>query len=165
MQQSSRHLRSVPPAFSTDEAPSFCSRQTPLVPASDDLRVLSMGSVPPPSDAGEHPGSARPSSRPTLASDELYRAIIGGESVEDDVLSAVVERATVAPALPVIEFPSLEAETSELTALEPPLAPVSRQRRIVARVAFMLLFGGVAALLGYAVEPRLASIATTVLAR
>jgi hypothetical protein len=123
-----------------------------------------MGSVPPASEPGEHLPSARPSSRPTLASDEIYRAIIGRESVEDEVLSAAVERATVAPALPVIDFPSLEADLDEPAALEP-VSPASRQRRIVARVAFMLLFGGVAGLLGYAVEPRLVSLAAIVLAR
>jgi len=164
MQQSSRHLRSVPPAFSTEEAPSFCSRQTPVVPASDDLRVLAMGSVPPAPDFEERSASVRPSSRPTLASDELYRAIVGAESVQDEALSAVVEGATVAPALPVFEFPPIGAEPTEPAAIEQ-VRPALSPRRLLARVAFMLLFGGVAALLGYAVEPRLAGLAATVLAR
>jgi hypothetical protein len=76
-----------------------------------------------------------PSDRPTLAS--------------DDVLAEMLERATVSTPIPApIPDP--------VVAVAAPGRRRASTRTVVARALFLLGFGGVLALLGYALQPRIA---------
>lgn len=137
--------------FPPAESPSFNSRPTPVVPASEDLRGLE-GEHFVHAPSGERP-VVTPSSRPTVGPGELeaYTPISSDRPTlsHDEIFAEMIERATVATPLPRPPLtPELELE---------PVLPRSRARTFVARALFTLLFGGVLALLGYAFQPRIAA--------
>ncbi|HEX6274410.1 MAG TPA: hypothetical protein VFZ53_15315 [Polyangiaceae bacterium] len=124
--------------FPPEEAGSICTRPTPLVPASDELRTLGTRSHPP-----EHGRTTlRPSARPTASfglASEL--ALLGPV----DPLPDLAPNRELAPVLDVASFP-------------PPLrvAPRrSRARAIVSKLLFATLFAGVATLFGLALKKKL----------
>ncbi len=137
-------------SFFPPEAPSFCSRPTPVVPASDDLRGFS----------GEYPIEARdertlgnPSSRPTLAPDEVEAlALISAtrDSLPHEAIMAeMMQMASVGPSVRPLEHEEAEAPA--------PLVPVNPRRRNAARVLFAVLFGAALTLFGYAFQPRISA--------
>lgn len=149
MSDESQQARAQPVAsFFPPEAPSFCSRPTPVVPANDDLRGFS-GEFP-----AEESGTrsmASPSSRPTFAPGELEaHALISSSrsSLPEDVIAEMLHRASVGPSVRPLDPPESEA---------PPFVPVNPRRRGAARVLFAVLFGGAVALFGYAFQPRVAA--------
>jgi hypothetical protein len=144
--------------FPPAEAPSFCSRATPLVPARDDLRTFELERA-----LAEASGTLRisapgasPSSRPTYVPDEVL-----DPAAESDPLVTVstppalevpgpLERPSAPATIPAP--PRVSARAAEPTASEPP----RRQgRALFARALFVLLFGGVATLLGLAYKAKL----------
>jgi hypothetical protein len=109
----------------------MCSRPTPVVPASEELKALGTRSLPP----GTGDSDPRPSSRPTL-------------SFELD--------AQLAPATE--QFSREEHPTRpDLPSSRPPRAAPrrSRARAIVAKLLFVTLFAGVASLFGVVAKKKL----------
>jgi len=149
MSDESQQARAQPVAsFFPPEAPSFCSRPTPVVPPNDDLRGF--GDEFPADESGTR-SMASPSSRPTLAPDEVEAlALISSSraSIPEDVLAEMLERASVGPSVRPLESPESEP---------PPFIPVNPRRRGAARVLFAVLFGGAVALFGFALQPRIAA--------
>src|SRR6185503_16946274 len=80
--------------FPDAEAPSYCSRPTPVVPPNDDLRGFGRDSGPP----------ATPSSRPTAAPGELEPVVTIASDrptyAPDQVLAEMIERATIGTPIP-----------------------------------------------------------------
>ena len=107
------------------EPGSFCSRPTPVVPATEELRAMGTRSHPP--NEGDAP---RPSSRPTASFGPAAGA-------EQDFWQAA----------PGPNAQSLAPQTRP--------RPRSRSRALVAKLLFLTLFGGIATLLGYAVKKKL----------
>ena len=194
----SRHRGSAQPvsdsAFPPSEPPSFLSRPTPVVPASEELRALGARSLPP--DLGSLVPS--PSSRPTAS---FPPAVSGARPVPDadeeaptisvapseDEPPSFSDRPTMA-GTPRTSHPSLGAAPRNsqrptdpsgpephaenaffdsaprfagpsvspgLPSLQPPRRPRSRARSMVAKVLFVMMFGGVATLLGLAIKTKL----------
>ena len=153
-QQARARIEPASSFFPPAEGPSFCSRPTPVVPASEDLRGF----------GGEHfqqePSGARaivtPSSRPTMGPGtlEAYAPISSDRPTlsHDQVMAEMIERATVGTPIPRLPLPP------ELAAV----APRRRGRKLVARALFTVLFGGALALLGYAFQPRIVAAASHV---
>jgi hypothetical protein len=153
--------------FPTAEAPSFCSRRTPVVPARDDLRTFELEHARADASGAQRIPEVSESSRPTYVPDEPMDVI---ETMADS--GPIV---TVATPL-VLEVPRVaDFESKPPTIPAPPLTPSGsaasprpmeepdpvglprrRGRAIFARVLFLMLFGGVASLLGYAFKPQLA---------
>jgi hypothetical protein len=151
--ESSRH------SFFPAEAPSFCSKPTPLVPARDDLRTFDLEAARAEASGLKPVPVGSPSSRPTYVPDEPLAAMFESEP-------------TVSVQAPSsLEVPSaLDSESKPPTIPSPPRTPSldlrsppepveqssrGRGRTLFARVLFILLFGGVASLLGYAFKPQL----------
>jgi len=113
--------------FPPEEAGSFNSRATPLVPASEELRALGTRSLPP--DLNELLPSA--SSRPTASF---------GPAAE--LAHEFYERArkTEAPSLAPVIAPRVRR---------------SRGRAVAAKLLFVTLFAAVATLLGFALKKKL----------
>jgi hypothetical protein len=153
--------------FPTAEAPSFCSRRTPLVPARDDLRTFELEHARADASGTQRIPEVSDSSRPTYVPDEPMDVI---EAMADS--GPVVTVATPS----VLEVPRVEDfESKPPTIPAPPPTPGSfaalahpleepqpggltrrRGRALFARALFVMLFGGVATLLGYAFKPQLA---------
>jgi hypothetical protein len=153
---SARKLPEPTSLFPAAEAPSFCSRQTPVVPPpTDALREWAQESFP--ADlSGAYP-IPTPSSRPTVGPGELDAfPYVASDHIPsdrptltaDEVLAEMIERATVGTPIP--------AAHAAVTLAATPRARRATRRTIVARAVFTLGFGGVLALLGYALQPRLA---------
>lgn len=151
MSDASRQARAEPVAslFPPEEASSFCSRPTPVVPPSEDLRGFS----------GEYPIEtsgervlASPSSRPTLAPDEAEALALISSSrssiAPDELMAEMLHYASVGPSVRPLEHAVSEA---------PPFVHPNPRRRGAARVLFAVLFGGAIALFGYAFQPRVAA--------
>lgn len=159
-QQARKRVESPPSFFPAAEAPSFCSRPTPVVPANDDLR--SFGSL----DAeGSGPRAiATPSSRPTVGPGELepVRVIASDRPTvaPDEVLAQIFERATIGTPVPA---PAVSPPDVTVAPTATPRR--SRGRALAARALFTVLFGGVLGLLGYAVRPQLMHAVDVVRAR
>lgn len=136
-------------SFFPPEAPSFCSRPTPVVPPSDDLRGFSGES--PFEESGERL-LASPSSRPTLAPDEVEAlALISASRDElphEAIMAEMVHMASVGPSVRPLEHPVVEP---------PGLVPANPKRRAAARVLFAVLFGSALALFGYAFQARVSA--------
>jgi hypothetical protein len=155
-------LRSAVPDsfFPTKEGPSFCSLPTPVVPAREDLRAFEAGVQ------TDQSGTLRlltsPSSRPTFVPDEIAEPIVESGPIASLETPTVLE----VPRVPSPSLPPGYAALSpaESAPVEPELAlpapSPARGRAILARLLFVMLFGGVTALLGYAVRPELAAAAT-----
>jgi hypothetical protein len=107
------------------EPSSFCSRPTPVVPASEELRAMGTRSHPP-----SEGGAPRPSSRPTASFGPAA-------NVEQDFWQA--GPGPNAQSLPPATRPR----------------PRSRARAIFSKLLFLTLFGGISTLLGYAVKKKL----------
>src|SRR5688572_21562821 len=150
------------PAFPAREPPSFCSRPTPVIPAPEDLRQYRSESSRPTAFDGIRPVSARPSSRPTLAPNQVEEP--PAPSLVAPVIPAPEEpgaRASQeAPSIEIGQAVTLEPEArydSELrSATTPPL------RRLLARTLFVFLFAGVSGLLGYAYKTQLTEVSQRV---
>jgi hypothetical protein len=148
---SARKLSEPTSVFPAAEAPSFCSRQTPVVPPpTDALREWAEESFP--ADmSGAYPIPS-PSSRPTVGPGELdafpYIPSDRPTLTAEDVIAEMIERATVGTPIP--------AAHAAVTLAAAPRPRRATRRTIVARAVFTLGFGGVLALLGYALQPRLA---------
>jgi hypothetical protein len=113
--------------FPPEEAGSFCARPTPVVPASEELRVLGTRSRPPDS----HDGLLRPSARPTASFGPA--ADLAHEFYESPP----------------------QHHASSLAPPIAPRAHRSRGREIAAKLLFVTLFAAVATLLGFAVKKKL----------
>ena len=137
-------------SFFPPEAPSFCSRPTPVVPASNDLRGFS-GEYPV-AENGER-SLVSPSSRPTLAPDEVEALALISASRDslphEEIMAEMMHMASVGPSVRPLEHAEIEAL--------PPLVPSNPRRRNAARVLFAVLFGGALALFGYAFQPRISA--------
>jgi hypothetical protein len=107
------------------EPGSFCSKPTPVVPASEELRAMGTRSHPPNED-----GAPRPSSRPT---------------------------ASFGPAANAEQAFWQAAPAPDARSLPPEIRPRSRSRSraVFSKLLFLMLFGGIATLLGYAVKKKL----------
>jgi hypothetical protein len=153
--------------FPAAEAPSFCSRATPVVPARDDLRTFELeralaeasGTKRIPSAS---PG-ASPSSRPTYVPDEVLDPMLeSGPMVSISTppcleVPQAVERPSAPATVPAPpRFAPSEPAEASVQAARP------RGRALFARVLFVLLFGGVASLLGYAFKSPLTDAAQRV---
>ncbi len=150
--------------FPSAEAPSFCSRATPVVPARDDLRTFELeralaeasGTLRLPSSS---PG-ASPSSRPTYVPDELMDPVVeSGPIVSISTPPCLevpqpFERPSAPATIPAP--PRFAVRESDEAPAEPPRG---RGRAVFARVLFVLLFGGVTSLLGYAFKAPLTDAA------
>lgn len=159
--------RTAPQQFDSDsvfppsEPSSLGSRPTPIVPASEELRALGKRSHPPggvhghppalvvdseppevivhsePPSEGEGP---RPSSRPTASFGPAARP------------------ESAAPSAPGEQQFWQAAPQPNVLSLPPevlPQRPRSRARAIFSKVLFVMLFGGIATLLGYAVKKKI----------
>jgi len=130
--------------FPPEEAASFCTRPTPVVPASEELRTLGTRSHPP-----EHGRTTlRPSARPTasfgLASE--LALIVPADPLPDLAPNRELE--------PVLEF----GPVLDVASFPPPLRAAprrSRVRAIVSKLLFATLFAGVATLFGLALKKKL----------
>jgi hypothetical protein len=153
-QQARARSEPVRSFFPPSEPSSFCSRPTPVVPASDDLRDFGFELVAQES-SGPHP-IATPSSRPTVGPGELeaYTPPASDRPTlsHDEIFTEMLERAMVGA--PLASSP-LPAEPEPMPSLAPGL-PRQRGRILLSRALFTLLFGAVVALLGYAFQPRIA---------
>jgi hypothetical protein len=148
MSDESQQARARPVAsFFPPEAPSFCSRLTPVVPASDDLRGFD-GEFS--ADESGTRSMASPSSRPTVAPDELESLALISASrdplPDDELMAEMMQMASVGPSVRPLDHQVLEA---------PLFVPVNPRRRGFARALFAVLFGGALALFGYAFQPRI----------
>jgi hypothetical protein len=141
--------------FPDAEAPSYCSRPTPVVPPSDDLRSFGR-------EASDVDGSgliATPSSRPTAGPGELepVMAIASDRPTfaPDQVLAEMIERATIGTPIPPPDVtpPTVTPPTATSTSMVVPRR--GRGRAWGAYALFTVLFSGVLALLGYALRPTL----------
>jgi hypothetical protein len=155
------------------EAPSFCSRPTPVVPARTDLRTFpdEHAAAVPDDDTSAPPTT--PSSRPTYVPDDpvaLATALAAAPTVEvsfdeaaplsfteTELASGIVARPTPPP-------PKLHVAPR---LLDEPAHPEERRsmRPLVSRGLFVLLFGAVVALLGYAFRAQLGSAMSQARAR
>jgi hypothetical protein len=148
--------------FPPIEPKSFCSRPTPVVPARGDLLEFRADSLRP-GTLGSQPAPApSPSSRPTLTPEDLGIASpVSGSFAPEPEASGVVETGSLAPvsslAPPAVEVgPIVSLEPGLYAAAEPMQRRTRRWRPIFARLLFVILFGGVAGLLGYAFRAQLA---------
>jgi hypothetical protein len=165
--------------FPGAEAASFCSRPTPVVPARDDLKNFDSLKPEPRISYPE----VSPSSRPTYVPDEHDYPYFGEEAKTRSGISLLPgDRITVEPKPPASVLPDvpladpLKPESGPIIALGPivaldSLAPSTAPaaaartparlpwRRWVARGLFVVLFSGVAGLLGYAFKPHVARTA------
>jgi hypothetical protein len=144
--------------FPAREGPSFCSRPTPVVPANPDLCAADH-------DAERAPGrasmpSVRPSDRPTYVPADYVEPrlespptlTIGEPTPIDGALEETAPAATSG-------VPGAAAPPPLPAAAPAPSLPPIRVRRgrvHFARFLFVVLFGGVGALLSYAFKPQLA---------
>jgi hypothetical protein len=165
--------------FPGAEAASFCSRPTPVVPARDDLKNFESLKPEPRISYPE----VSPSSRPTYVPDEHDYPYFGEEAKTRSGISLLPEeRITAEPKPPASVLPGVPVaapatpESGPIIALGPivPLDSLSPSaapaiaartparlpwRRWVARGLFVVLFSGVAGLLGYAFKPHVARTA------
>lgn len=142
--------------FPPDEALSYCSRPTPLVPPpSHDLRDFGREKLDAHASGTHVIGSA--SSRPTVGPGELdafpYTESNRPTYAPDDVLAEMLQRATVGTPIPAPP-PLPTAVTLEA----PPRARASA-RRVVARSVGMVTLSGLLAFAGYAFQPHLVGAA------
>ncbi len=164
--------------FPAEEPASFCSRPTPVVPANPDLgedepRENEPGeneSSTPEPPARASVSSVRPSDRPTFVPDDYVEPRLESPpSVTIDGIAPLESGDEAAPADsqafvglaaagehpgPLL-LPPLTTALSRLDVTAPPRAP--RGRLAFARVLFILLFGSVGTLLGYAFKPQVAA--------
>jgi hypothetical protein len=155
--------------FPTAEAPSFCSKPTPLVPARDDLRTFDLEAARAEASGLQPIPVVSPSSRPTYVPDEPLEAMLDSGpivSVETPSCLEVPREPEWESKPPTIPAPP---RTPQLHLQSPPGAgeelPRARGRAIFARALFVLLFGGAASLLGYAFKPQLTDALNRVHAR
>ena len=139
--------------FPPDEAASYCSRATPLVPPpSHELRGFGAEKLDAHASGTHVIGS--PSSRPTVGPGELdpfpYISSDRPTYAPDDVLAEMVERATVGTPIPAP--PPLP--TAVTVAAAP--RPRASARVTFARALFLIGLSASVATLGYAFQPRLA---------
>lgn len=148
--------------FPPDEAPSYCSRPTPLVPPpSPELR-----------DYGREKFSAHASgthvigsdsSRPTIGPGELdpfpYTDSNRPTYVPEDVLEEMLERATVGTPIPAP--PPLPTAVT----IEAPPRRRASTRQVIARSVGLVALSGMLGFAGYAFQPHLAGAAHTLWAR
>src|SRR5688572_5578416 len=135
-------------SFFPAEAPSFCSKPTPLVPARDDLRTFDLEAARAEASGLQPIPAGSPSSRPTYVPDEPLEAMF--ES--GPVVSVQGPSSLEAPSAP-------DWESKPPTIPSPPRTPSvelrspaelvghsarGRGRTLFARVLFVLLFSGVA---------------------
>lgn len=161
-QQARKRAEATPSFFPADEAPSYCSRPTPVVPANDDLRSFGREGVVDAEGSGPR-AIGTPSSRPTVGPGELepVRVIASDRPTvaPDEVLAEIFERATIGTPIPApgLEPPNVTAP--------PKMTPRGRRRALASYALFGVLFGGVLGLLGYAMRPRLVHAVDVVRAR
>jgi len=163
-QQARNRGEMSPSFFPAAEAPSFCSRRTPVVPPNDDLRSFGLEAF---DSEGSGPRNVpSPSSRPTMGPGELepVRGIASDRPTytPDEVLVEMLERATIGTPVPA---PVHEVKLPDVA---PPARVTTRRgrgRALVSYGLFTVLFGGVLGLLGYAMQPKLLHVMDVVRAR
>jgi hypothetical protein len=152
-------------SFFPAEAPSFCSKPTPIVPARDDLRTFDLEAARAEASGLQPIPVGSPSSRPTYVPDEPMEAILESGPIVSVQGPSVLE----VPSAPDWESkpPTIPSapRTPSLEFHSPP-EPVERSSRgsgrtLFARILFVLLFSGVASLLGYAFKPQLTDALTS----
>jgi hypothetical protein len=160
--------------FPAAEPASFCSRPTPVVPANPDLgedEPSEHESNMPEPPARASVSSVRPSDRPTFVPDDYVEPRLESPpSVTIDGITPLDGADEAAPAespahvglaaagehpAPLLVPPITTALTRSDETTAPPRA--SRGRLAFARVLFILLFGSVGTLLGYAFKPQVAA--------
>src|SRR6187399_3250978 len=110
--QQARNRGEATSSFFPPEAPSYCSRPTPVVPASPDLRSFGRESL---DMEGSGPRAIpTPSSRPTVGPGELepVRVIASDRPTvaPDEVLAEIFERATIGTPIPAeVKAPNVTA--------------------------------------------------------
>ena len=142
------------------EAPSINTRPTPLVPASQELRILGMRSQPPGLDSRE--AREMMITRPDgLAHSEPPDVVISvpPSLPADGPRPSSRPTASYGPARHAEqEFFEAAAGPPNVRSLAPEVGrprPRSRARAIFARVLFLTIFAGVATLLGFAIKKKL----------
>jgi hypothetical protein len=149
--------------FPTREGPSFCSRPTPVVPANPEL--IANDERP---DAGTHLPSTRPSDRPTFVPDDYVEPRIESPPVvtvgdptpldgSDETFPAELATNRTESGVIPVPAPALVA-VAEVPTLKPAegqsYAGSGRGRVYFSRLLFVVLFGAVGTLLGYAFKPQ-----------
>jgi len=137
--------------FSKDEAPSYCSRPTPLrPPPSDELRDFDSERLATQPSNGGVP--ATPSSRPTVVPSELPSLPYTASEAPPDTAEVVrADKVDASIALMPIPCPPLPAAIT----IEPPPRRRGNARGAIAWGLFVFGFGWMLGIAGYVFRPRL----------
>ncbi|HYP97213.1 MAG TPA: hypothetical protein VER96_00980 [Polyangiaceae bacterium] len=137
--------------FSKDEAPSYCSRPTPLrPPPSDELRDFGSERLGTQPSNGGVPST--PSSRPTVVPNELPSLPYTASAAPPDT-AKVVRESQVEP--PIALMPIPRPPSPAVITIEPPPRRRGSARATIAWGLFVFGFGWMLGIAGYVFRPRL----------